>query len=116
LIIGVSGGFFLLKFYFIILFSAGMAGIICFALTIRLAYASLMKKLQARAIKEKKKTVKIDLSCETASSPPPVHRSIGVINAFNTSNDSKSRNRAMTLDTLTREVDFFLYIYSYLFY
>jgi hypothetical protein len=75
-----------------------------------------MKKLQARAIKEKKKTVKIDLSCETASSPPPVHRSIGVINAFNTSNDSKSRNRAMTLDTLTREVDFFLYIYSYLFY
>jgi hypothetical protein len=105
LIIGVRGSFFLLKFYFIILFSAGMAGIICFALTIRLAYASLMKKLQAREPKARKLTVKIDLVPETIPSPPPVQRTIAVISAFNSSTDIKSRNRAMTLDTLTIEVD-----------
>ncbi len=90
---------------------AGMTGIICFTLTIRLAYASLMKKLQARVNKEKKKTVRINLTPETfASSPPPpplasaVQKTIGVINVFNSSTDTKARNRAMTLDTLIREV------------
>jgi hypothetical protein len=85
---------------------AGMAGIICFSLTIRLAYASLMKKLQARDTKEKKKSVRIDLPPETFASPPtsPVQKTIGVINAFNLPTDAKARSRAMTLDTSTREV------------
>jgi hypothetical protein len=86
-----------------------MAGIICFTLTIRLAYASLMKKLQARVNKEKKKTVRINLPPETlaSSTPPlasPIQKTIGVINVFNSSTDTKARNRAMTLDTLMREV------------
>ena len=80
-----------------------MAGIICFTLTIRLAYASLMKKLQAREIKEKKKTVTIHVTPETVPSAP-VQKSIAVISSFNSSTDIKSRDRAMTLDTLTREV------------
>ncbi len=85
------------------LFVAGKAGIICFALTIRLAYASLMKKLQARQIKERKKTVTIHVTPETLP-PSPVQKSIAVINSFNSSTDIKSRDRAMTLDTLSREV------------
>ncbi len=108
-IIGVSR-IFLVYFFCILDVLAGMTGIICFTLTIRLAYASLIKKLQARVNKEKKKTVRINLPPETfASSPPPplaspVQKSIGVINVFNSSTDTKARNRAMTLDTLMREV------------
>jgi len=90
------------------LFLAGMAGIICFTLTIRLAYASLMKKLQARDTKEKKKIVRIDLTPETLPSSP-VQKSIGVINVFNSSTDTKARDRAMTLDTLLREVHLILH-------
>ena len=91
---------------------AGMAGVICFALTIRLAYASLMKKLQARDTKDKKKSVRIDLPPEALSSPPasPVQKTIGVINVFNPPTDTRARNRAMTLDTSTREVSRRLFI------
>jgi hypothetical protein len=87
-----------------------MSGIICFALTIRLAYASLMKKLQAREIKGKKKTVIIADTPPTFLPASPVQKTIGVINAFNFPNDIKTRNRAMTLDTVTREVDLVLYM------
>jgi hypothetical protein len=64
-------------------------------LAIRLAYLSLIKKLQAR---ETKKTVKIELSTSS------IQKTIGVINAFNSSSHTKSRNRAMTLDSLAQEV------------
>ncbi|CAF0863284.1 unnamed protein product [Adineta steineri] len=88
---------------------SGIAGLICFTLTIRLAYASLAKKLQARQMKEKKKTVTIDLPPETLpretlSPSSPIQKTIGVLNAFN-STEAKSRNRAMTLDSRTREND-----------
>jgi hypothetical protein len=74
-------------------------------LTIRLAYVSLMKKLQAReTTKDKKKTVTIVLPSETTL---PVQKTIGVINAFNSSTDPKSCTRAMTLDSSIREVSFF---------
>ncbi|CAF4367873.1 unnamed protein product, partial [Adineta steineri] len=46
---------------------SGIGGIICFALTIRLAYASLMAKMQARNTKETKKTERIDLLPEILS-------------------------------------------------
>lgn len=102
-------------FFFLFLFLAGIAGVICFALTIHLAYLSLAKKLQAR---ETKKTVTIDVPSIVVSPPTAkVEKSIGVINAFNSSNDNKTRNRAMTLDSLTQEVNllkrkknFFIYI------
>ncbi len=97
--------FFLCKIILFIL--AGIAGIICFTLTIRLAYASLMKKLQAREIKDQKKTVRIDLTPETLPPSSSIQKTIGVINLFNSSTDTKARERAMTLDTLIREVEFF---------
>jgi cytidyltransferase-like protein len=83
---------------------SGVAGLICFSLTIRLAYASLTKKLQARETnKERKKTVTIDLPSEAVSpATSPVQKTIGVVNAFNFPTD-KSRHRAMTLDSVTRE-------------
>jgi hypothetical protein len=84
-----------------------MTGLICFSLTIRLAYASLTNKLQAREItKGQKKTVTMDLSAETAQS------SIGVINALNRS--TKSRSRAITLGTTIREVIFYFEIDQYI--
>ncbi|CAF2951845.1 unnamed protein product [Rotaria sp. Silwood2] len=84
---------------------SGMTGIICFSLTIRLAYASLMKKLQAReTITARKKTITADSTSEnTSSSVPSINKTIAVINAYNSSTDKKFRNRAMTLDTLQRE-------------
>ncbi|CAF0772270.1 unnamed protein product [Rotaria sordida] len=84
---------------------SGISGIICFSLTIRLAYASLMKKLQAREINtERKKTIILDSTSETvSSSTSPVNKTIGVINIFNSSTDTKARLRAMTLDTKLRE-------------
>jgi hypothetical protein len=97
----LNRGFFFVKIFFL----AGMAGIICFTLTIRLAYASLMKKLQARDTKEKKKSVRIDLTLETLPPSSPVQKTIGVINVFNSSTDTKKRDRAMTLDTSLREVN-----------
>ncbi len=85
-------------------FLAGISGIICFALTIRLAYASLTKKLEAReTTKEEKKTVTIDLPSETSSS---VQKTIGLINTFNSSTDTKSRTQPMKLDSSEREVSF----------
>jgi hypothetical protein len=73
-----------------------------------------MKKLQARDIKEKKKTVRIDLTLETFPPSSPVQKTIGVINVFNSSTDTKKRDRAMTLDTSLREVNlcFFLKLKS----
>ncbi len=85
-------------------FLAGISGIICFALTIRLAYASLTKKLEAReTTKEGKKTVTIDLPSETSS---VVQKIIGFINTFISSTDTKSCTQAMTLDFSEREVSF----------
>jgi hypothetical protein len=74
-------------------------------LTIRLAYLSLIKKLEAR---ESKKTVTIDVPSinVTPTSNATVQKSIAVINTFNPSADAKSRDRAMTLDSLTLEVSF----------
>jgi len=66
-----------------------------------------MKKLQAREIKDQKKTVRIDLTPETFLPSSPIQKTIGVINLFNSSTDTKARERAMTLDTLIREVEFF---------
>ncbi len=63
-----------------------------------------MKKLQAREIKGKKKSVIIADTPPTFLPASPIQKTIGVINAFNFPNDVKSRNRAMTLDTVTREV------------
>jgi len=83
----------------ILFFIAGMTGIICFSLTIRLAYLSLKKRLQTREIK---KTVTIELPTEN------VQKTIGIINTFNSSIDTKSRNRSMTLDSLTQEVKIYL--------
>jgi len=83
----------------ILFFIAGMTGIICFSLTIRLAYLSLKKRLQTREIK---KSVTIELPTEN------VQKTIGIINTFNSSIDTKSRNRSMTLDSLTQEVKIYL--------
>jgi hypothetical protein len=74
-----------------------------------------MKKLQAREIiKEKKKTVTIDVVPEIveSSSTTTVQKTTGVVNAFSPSDDAKSRDRAMTLDSLSREVSF-LKIFEY---
>ena len=91
----------------IIFLSAGISGIICFALTIRLAYASLKKKLDAREKSESKKTVTIKVTPDSIPIPPsipsPVQKTIGVLNAFNF-DDAQSRHRAMTVDSITREV------------
>lgn len=86
---------------------------ICFTLTIRLAYLSLIKKLQAR---ETKKTVIVDVPEIMISRPsggplaktskPTLEESIAVVNAFSPSSDATSRNRALTLDSLTLEVRF----------
>lgn len=86
-----------------------MSGIICFSLTIRLAYASLAKKLEAREkVKETKKIVTIDVNSHVVPPlPSPVHKTIGVLNAFNSSIDTKSRQRALTLDSSTQEVILF---------
>ncbi|CAF1157633.1 unnamed protein product [Adineta ricciae] len=85
---------------------SGISGIICFTLTIRLAYASLKKKLDAREKSEKKKTVTIKVTPDSAPVPPsipsPVQKTIGVLNAFNF-DDAQSRHRAMTIDSITRE-------------
>jgi hypothetical protein len=83
----------------ILFFLAGMTGIICFLLTIRLAYLSLKKRLQIREIK---KTVTIELPTEN------VQKTIGIVNTFNSSIDTKSRDRSMTLDSLTQEVKIYL--------
>lgn len=90
-----------------------MAGVICFTLTIRLAYLSLIKKLQAR---ETKKTVVVDVPEITISRPssgttvktskPTLEESVAIVNAFSPSSDATSRNRAMTLDSLSLEVRF----------
>jgi len=64
-----------------------------------------MKKLQARNTKETKKTVRIDLTSETLPPSSAVQKTIGVINVFNSSTDTIKRDRAMTLDTLLREVN-----------
>ncbi|CAF3508005.1 unnamed protein product [Rotaria sp. Silwood1] len=84
---------------------SGITGMICFSLTIRLAYASLMQKFQAReTITETKKNIIDDSTSETiSSSVPSVNKTIGIINVYNSSTDTKSRKRAMTLDTLLRE-------------
>jgi cytidyltransferase-like protein len=80
---------------------SGIAGIICFSLTIRLAYSSLIKKLEAR---ETKKLVTVDVpSIAVSPLTSSVQKTIGVINGFNSSWDTKSRNRAMTLDSLSQE-------------
>jgi len=85
-------------------FLAGIAGIVCFTLTIRLAYASLMKKLQARDKLPRKKTVRIDLTPETVPLSP-VQKTIGVLNAFNFPDETKVRDRSLTIDSLADEVD-----------
>ena len=79
---------------------------ICFTLTIRLAYASLMKKLDARKSRERKKSVRISLPTDAPTPASPVQKTIGIINAFNlpTDNAIKSRTRAMTLDTALQKV------------
>ncbi|CAF2046281.1 unnamed protein product [Rotaria magnacalcarata] len=84
---------------------SGMTGVICFSLTIRLAYASLMKKLQAREIiSAKQKAASTGVTSETVSpSVSPVNKSIAVINAFNSLTDVKYRSRALTIDSLVRE-------------
>lgn len=94
-----------LKTYFCS-FIAGMSGLICFSLTIRLAYASLAKKLQAREmIKEQQTTVTVSPKSEPVTvSVPMVNKSIAIINAFNSITDVKSRNRALTIDSLMQEV------------
>ncbi len=49
----------------------------------------------------------VDVPSITVSPPTSsVQKTIGVINAFNSSCDTKSRNRAMTLDSLSQEVIF----------
>jgi hypothetical protein len=72
-----------------------------------------MKKLQARDTKERKKTVRIDLIPETLPPSSPVQKTIGVINVYNSSTDTKARNRAMTLDTVLREVILFLHKFMF---
>lgn len=71
-------------------------------MTIRLAYLSLIRKLQAR---EPKKTVTVADIPEITISPPKTadEKNIDIINAINSSIESK-RSRAMTLDTYTQEV------------
>ena len=93
------------------MFLAGITGVICFSLTIRLAYASLMKKLQAREIlSDKKKITSTVVTSETVStSVSSVNKSIAVINAFNSLTDVKYRSRALTIDSLMREVIILIY-------
>ncbi|UJR13267.1 hypothetical protein I4U23_000287 [Adineta vaga] len=81
---------------------SGIAGIICFALTIRLAYASLAKKLEAREKKDRKKKVTIKVTPDTLPPSSPIQKTIGVLNAYNFDN-AQSRSRAMTVDSITRE-------------
>ncbi|UJR34100.1 hypothetical protein I4U23_021510 [Adineta vaga] len=81
---------------------SGISGVLCFALTIRLAYISLMKKLQARQINdEKKKSVTINEQiCEIEI---PVQKSIAVMNSLNLTNVTKTRQRAMTVNSSREE-------------
>lgn len=91
---------------------AGIAGVICFTLTIRLAYASLKKKLDARKNRERKKSVRISLPTETSlPSASSVQKTIGIINAFNLSNENI--NQSMTLDTDLNKVRSFPSIFFY---
>ena len=83
-------------------FSAGILGVACFALTIRLAYISLTKKLQARESRNEKKSVTIQDQPEEIQIPR--QKSIAVINTPISNNDANARQRAMTLDSSQREV------------
>ena len=71
-----------------------------------MACLSLLKKLQAR---ETKKTVTMDVPSITITQPPnqTAQQSIAVIKTFEPSADAKSRDRAMTLDSLKIEVSSF---------
>ena len=65
--------------YFSLIFLAGIMGIICFSITVRLAYVSLFKQLEERAtIKQTKTTVSINLASEFNSSTSFIEE-----NAFN---------------------------------
>lgn len=91
-----------------------MSGIVCFALTIRLAYASLMKKLQARKAKDIRPKMKIHFS-EDIHSPPtsPIQKTIAIIDANRATSPSPmtkltttttTRQRAFTVDSVERKV------------
>ncbi|CAF0851603.1 unnamed protein product [Adineta steineri] len=83
---------------------SGTFGIICFTLTIRLAYASLMKKLQARRQQEETDTIPTPFNSETdPTSLSHIRKTFGVINAPNLYTKEKSRNRAKSLGVLTRK-------------
>ncbi|CAF1273571.1 unnamed protein product [Adineta ricciae] len=79
----------------------GIFGVVCLALTIRLAYISLTKKLQARESRKEKKNVTIQDQPEEIQIP--VQKSIAVINTSISNNDANTRQRAMTLDSSRRE-------------
>ena len=98
---------------------AGVSGIICFALTIRLAYASLMKKLQARQAKDNRPKLKIHFS-EDIHPPPtsPIQKTIAIIDAnrptsptpltklpVTTTTTNTTRQRAFTLDSVEKKVE-----------
>jgi hypothetical protein len=66
-----------------------------------------MKKLEAREAKEKNKKKVVIQVTPDVSAPlpsPSVQKTIAVVNAFNFESGVAARSRAMTMDTLTREV------------
>jgi hypothetical protein len=70
-----------------------------------------MKKLEAREIIKRKKTVTIEEKTENIPTTTTIEKTIGVVNAFSPSENATTRDRAMTLDTLSREVGSFLKIF-----
>ncbi|CAF1589224.1 unnamed protein product [Adineta ricciae] len=79
----------------------GILGVVCLVLTLRLAYISLTKKLEARKSRKEKKNVTIKEQPEEIQTP--VQKSIAVINTPISNNDANTRQRAMTLDSSQRE-------------
>ena len=73
---------------------------ICLFLTVRLAYVSLFKSIEAeKQMRKTKKTV-------TINKTNAVHKTIAIFNAFQTSstNNDEVRPRALTLNSCEREV------------
>lgn len=80
------------------LFLAGAFGVICFFLTVRLAYVSLLKSIETeKQMRKTKKSV-------TINKTNTVHKTIAVFNAFqNQSTNNEIRPRASTLDSTDHE-------------
>lgn len=88
---------------------AGISGIVCFALTLRLAYASLMKKLEARKTQDVRPKLKIHFSEDLHPPASPIQKTIAVLDAYPPSSPhpvitTTIRQRASTMDSTGRKV------------